>query len=411
MPVFHRVAALGLTLALTALAPGVSAQDSRPIEGRASYMARIALPPDAEIAVEARGFNDESLGFVREATEGAQVPLPFSVDIPQGLRADLRVAIFVDGAPRWLSAPVAVEPGAEPVDVGEVMLRPYTPMGFTSEMVCGDRRLRLGFAGEKALLDTGTAVIELDQVRAASGAKFEAADGSAMVWTKGDSAMVEIDGEALPECRLVPPDAAPAWTARGNEPFWTLEMQGGQVTLTTGMGAESVTAQLPDPVIADGAFGYAMPEADIRLTVAETICRDSMTGMPYPETVTVETREQTLRGCGGAPIELLTGREWVVEDIAGAGLIDSSRVTVHVGREGRVSGTGGCNRYTGQFELTGERLTVGPVAGTMMACAEAVMNQEQRFYDALGKVDGFDIDETGALLLRGGGETLILARR
>ena len=57
--------------------------------------------------------------------------------------------------------------------------------------------------------------------------------------------------------------------------------------------------------------------------MAETICRDSMTGMPYPETVTVETREQTLRGCGGAPIELLTGREWVVEDISGEGRIDS----------------------------------------------------------------------------------------
>lgn len=398
-------------LALTALAPAAMAEERRAIEGTATYMARIALPPDAEVAVEARGFNEESLGFSRVPTGGAQVPLPFELDIPPRLRADLRVAIFVDGAPRWLSAPVAVEPGVDPVDVGEVMLRAYTPMGFASEMVCGDRRLRLGFAGNKALLDTGRGVLELEQVRAASGARFETPDGSAMVWTKGDGAMVEIDGEALPECRLVPPDAAPAWTARGNEPFWTLELQGGKLTLTTGMGAETRTAQLPDPVIADGAFTYEMPEADIRLTVAETICRDSMSGMPHPQTVAVETGGETLRGCGGAPLELLTGREWVVEDIAGDGLIDSTRVTVHVGREGRVSGTGGCNRYTGQFELTGERLTIGPVAGTMMACPEAIMNQEQRFFEALGRVDGFDIDETGALHLRGDGETVILARR
>lgn len=398
-------------LALTALAPAAMAEERRAIEGTATYMARIALPPGAEVAVEARGFNEESLGFSRVPTGGAQVPLPFELDIPPRLRADLRVAIFVDGAPRWLSAPVAVEPGVDPVDVGEVMLRAYTPMGFASEMVCGDRRLRLGFAGNKALLDTGRGVLELEQVRAASGARFETPDGSAMVWTKGDGAMVEIDGEALPECRLVPPDAAPAWTARGNEPFWTLELQGGKLTLTTGMGAETRTAQLPDPVIADGAFTYEMPEADIRLTVAETICRDSMSGMPHPQTVAVETGGETLRGCGGAPLELLTGREWVVEDIAGDGLIDSTRVTVHVGREGRVSGTGGCNRYTGQFELTGERLTIGPVAGTMMACPEAIMNQEQRFFEALGRVDGFDIDETGALHLRGDGETVILARR
>jgi copper homeostasis protein (lipoprotein) len=52
----------------------------------------------------------------------------------------------------------------------------------------------------------------------------------------------------------------------------------------------------------------------------------------------------------------------------------------------RVSGSGGCNRVTGDFEVDGEKLKLGHMAGTMMACP-AGMEQEQRFLQALGKVE------------------------
>src|SRR5262249_59074929 len=37
----------------------------------------------------------------------------------------------------------------------------------------------------------------------------------------------------------------------------------------------------------------------------------------------------------------------------------------------RVSGSGGCNRLVGSYELQGDRLTLGPVAGPMMAWTES----------------------------------------
>ena len=40
----------------------------------------------------------------------------------------------------------------------------------------------------------------LGQVRAASGAKYQ--DGPVTVWTRGDEALLEVDGEAYPGCRL-----------------------------------------------------------------------------------------------------------------------------------------------------------------------------------------------------------------
>jgi heat shock protein HslJ len=58
--------------------------------------------------------------------------------------------------------------------------------------------------------------------------------------------------------------------------------------------------------------------------------------------------------------------------------------------ERRVSGSGGCNRVTGGFELDGEKLKLGPMAGTMMACPTG-MEQEQPFLQSIGNVERYRI--------------------
>ncbi|PKP82284.1 MAG: hypothetical protein CVT80_13325 [Alphaproteobacteria bacterium HGW-Alphaproteobacteria-2] len=152
----------------------------------------------------------------------------------------------------------------------------------------------------------------------------------------------------------------------------------------------------------------ARPEARIM----PALCRDAATGMPHPDTVTLEQGEERLAGCGGAPIALLAGGEWIVEDIGGGGIIDSSHVTLAVDRSGRVAGRGGCNRYFGPLTITGEGIAFGLIGATMMACGEALMAQERRFFDALAAVARFDLDPTGALLLIGAdGRVLVRARR
>jgi heat shock protein HslJ len=60
------------------------------------------------------------------------------------------------------------------------------------------------------------------------------------------------------------------------------------------------------------------------------------------------------------------------------------------GGAGRLSGSGGCNRYTATYTITGDRLTVGPVAATRMMCAADTMRQEQRFFEALQAVERFE---------------------
>ena len=71
----------------------------------------------------------------------------------------------------------------------------------------------------------------------------------------------------------------------------------------------------------------------------------------------------------------------------------------------RVSGSGGCNRFTGSYTLEGDRLKFGQLAGTMMACLQG-MEQEQAFYKALGNVVGWRITEQRLQIVDASGKLL-----
>jgi len=73
--------------------------------------------------------------------------------------------------------------------------------------------------------------------------------------------------------------------------------------------------------------------------------------------------------------------------------------------EPRISGSGGCNRVTGSFELDGDELRLRGVAGTMMACL-AGMEQEQRFLQSIGKVECYRISGSHLEMLDAGGAVI-----
>lgn len=53
--------------------------------------------------------------------------------------------------------------------------------------------------------------------------------------------------------------------------------------------------------------------------------------------------------------------------------------------QSRLAGHGGCNRMMGTYKLEGDQLSFGPIAGTRMACAQG-MEQEDQFHKALARV-------------------------
>lgn len=398
---FRRLAR-GLAAAVAVvLAGSAAAQDGiRMIDGNLTYRERIALPPDALAVIEARDLRGRLLGEATLGTRGAQVPVPFQIAVPAGLDAELRAALVVDGRPAWYASGIGISAGTDPVDLGEVMLTRFVPMGFASTFRCGGRELVVGFFAESAVLDVDGRRTVLNPVPAESGTRFEApGDPGTWVQRRGSAVRVSLGGEELPECSVVAPPAPKPYRAQGNEPGWTLTVAEGQLTLVADYGARTIETALPEAGFEGGAFVYAVAEPALTVRIAPGLCRDDMTGMPYPETVTLTLEGRELRGCGGDPLDLLAGVEWVVEDIGGRGIIDASRVTLNFHTDGSLGGAASCNRYATSVSIGGEAARVGQIAATQMMCAETLMNQEQAFFAALAAVGRFDIDETGALLL------------
>lgn len=94
---------------------------------------------------------------------------------------------------------------------------------------------------------------------------------------------------------------------------------------------------------------------------------------------------------------------WLLEDIRRAGVIDRLQTVLEIAADGRVSGSGGCNRMSGSATITGTRISFGPVAATQMACTPAAMNQEQKFFAGLREVRRWRTDPArGKLVLLDG---------
>lgn len=86
-------------------------------------------------------------------------------------------------------------------------------------------------------------------------------------------------------------------------------------------------------------------------------------------------------------------------------LVESHPITIEF--EGaQLSGTASCNRYSGEFDLDGATITIGPVAMTEMACVpEETMEAEALFGQGLTRVDTVTMDE--GLTLSGDGVELV----
>ncbi len=95
----------------------------------------------------------------------------------------------------------------------------------------------------------------------------------------------------------------------------------------------------------------------------------------------------------------LKGTSWVLEDLAGLGVIDTAESTLVIGGDNRVSGYGACNRWFSSYEFSNGKLRIHQIGATKRLCPPEMMDQEKRFFDALSKVREVRMDEHGRLLI------------
>ena len=399
-----------LTLAVAfGLAPAAGAQDTRKVTGALTYLQRIALPPDARAMVQATGRFGVVLGETDIASDGRQVPLGFEFTVPTGLSGIVSALIRMDGRPRWIIRDVPFEAGEEDVALGELVLDPVTPLAFATDLICGDVQVSVGILDDELTLRAEGRDIPMEQVKAASGARYKGTqEPDTEFWSKGQSATVKLRGTELPECREVPPPAEQPYRARGNEPGWHVDFDRETAQIVADYGELTREVPRPEAKAMPGAYEFDMPDAGARLRIEERLCRDTMTGMPHPDTARLILDGRELQGCGGDPADLLTGDAWRITALGDAELIEPERMSLNFFSPGRVAGSAGCNRLVGGFTLTGEGLSFGQMASTMMACPEPLMAQERRMLDALEQVAAFDMDGRGTLRLLGEDRATVL---
>lgn len=105
-------------------------------------------------------------------------------------------------------------------------------------------------------------------------------------------------------------------------------------------------------------------------------------------------------GCDGSAADAdPSGRAWLLTELRGAAPLEGTVVDMSLSAEG-VSGSSGCNRYFGPATFGSGQISIGPdLAGTMMACADPVMLQEQTFLDTLASAASYQVVDEELRLL------------
>ena len=106
----------------------------------------------------------------------------------------------------------------------------------------------------------------------------------------------------------------------------------------------------------------------------------------------------------------LIGREWLIEDIAGKGVLDGSPASLQFLPDGALAGNTTCNRLMGSYRQSEDSVSLTLTGTTMMACPPALANQEQTLLKMLPQVVSATVDPSGALTLTTGSGQTITAR-
>ena len=99
----------------------------------------------------------------------------------------------------------------------------------------------------------------------------------------------------------------------------------------------------------------------------------------------------------------LGGTSWTAVTLDGQPTLAQARPTIRFTVDGTVSGTTGCNQFSGPFRTDGGTIVVGELAATKIGCDGERGDQEHAFLAALGGARAWNLTATGDLEIEGGG--------
>ncbi|WP_137724351.1 META domain-containing protein [Prescottella subtropica] len=162
-----------------------------------------------------------------------------------------------------------------------------------------------------------------------------------------------------------------AMSAGCNRGVGSVDLSGG--TVKAGPIATTMMACPGDVAAADTWM------ADVfAATPAWTLTNDVLTLSSPGVTIELADKKTT------DPDRPVIGTTWTVDTLISADAIMSSQAietaaaTLTIGQDGQVSGSSGCNRFSGPVTVGDSTITFGPLASTKMACADEAVAEVER---------------------------------
>jgi len=113
-------------------------------------------------------------------------------------------------------------------------------------------------------------------------------------------------------------------------------------------------------------------------------------------------------GAAADPADSLDGKTFVATDVTGSHTLAPGSTISLTFTDGRISAKGGCNNMSGTYSTTGAVLTVGPLVSTMMACEQALMDQDTWLNTFLSSSPTWTYQD-GVLTLTNGTDTMTMS--
>ncbi len=205
-----------------------------------------------------------------------------------------------------------------------------------------------------------------------------------------------------------PGEQPAAYMALGTEPGWTLEITPSRLNYDGDYGETKI--MVPNPGAKPSANGRTYTTDRLSVVVQQAPCSDGMSDRRYADSVRVVADGKALRGCGGKilPPETLAGSNWAFVSIGGVS-VAADRPTSLQFDGNRLSGSAGCNRFSGGYAVDGGTLKAGPLMATEMACPGIEL--EQSFFKLMASPVSLTFADNGTLILTGSdGQTAVLRR-
>ena len=111
-----------------------------------------------------------------------------------------------------------------------------------------------------------------------------------------------------------------------------------------------------------------------------------------------DTAKKPVQSASPQPAADLNGTQWILDEIGGKPVIQNSKASLTFPQAGRAAGNGSCNRFMGPAEVSGDKIKVGPLAGTKMTCEGPASEQETTYLKALEGAQRFTVKD-GKLLI------------